>query len=63
MLTEKGYEPLGNAKAAKQSLSLMQQLVQNVDAAVASIMAVGRAMTADDGQADILDFLRNPVFG
>ena len=41
----------------------MQQLVQNVDAAVASIMAVGRAMTADDGQADILDFLRNPVFG
>jgi len=35
---------------------------QKIDAAVALRMAVGWAMAADDGQADILEFLRNPVF-
>jgi hypothetical protein len=30
---------------------------------VALMMAVGRAMAADDGQADIPEFLRNPIFG
>jgi len=27
------------------------------------MMAIGRTTTADDGQADIMGFLRNPVFG
>jgi len=40
-----------------------QRPEQKIDAAVALMMAVGRAMTADDGQADILEFLRNPIFG
>jgi hypothetical protein len=30
---------------------------------VALMMAVGRAMAADDGQPDIMEFLRNPIFG
>jgi hypothetical protein len=37
--------------------------VQKNDAAAALIMAVFRAMPADDGQADILGFLSNPNFG
>jgi hypothetical protein len=40
-----------------------QRPEQKIDAAVALTMAVGRAMAADDGQADLLEFLRNPVFG
>jgi phage terminase large subunit-like protein len=40
-----------------------QRPEQKIDAAVALMMAVGRAMAADDGQADIMEFLRNPVFG
>jgi phage terminase large subunit-like protein len=36
---------------------------QKIDAAVALMMAVGRAKAADDGQADLMKFLRNPVFG
>jgi hypothetical protein len=40
-----------------------QRPEQKIDAAVALMMAVGRAMAADDGQPDILEFLRNPVFG
>jgi phage terminase large subunit-like protein len=39
-----------------------QRPEQKIDAAVALMMAVGRAMAADDGQADILEFLRNPIF-
>jgi hypothetical protein len=38
-----------------------QRPEQKIDAAVALMMAVGRAMAADDGQPDILAFLRNPV--
>jgi phage terminase large subunit-like protein len=33
-----------------------------IDAAVALMMAVGRAMAADDGQPDIGDFFRAPLF-
>jgi phage terminase large subunit-like protein len=39
-----------------------QRPEQKIDAAVALMMAVGRAMAADDGQADIMEFLRNPIF-
>ncbi len=39
-----------------------QRPEQKIDAAVALMMAVGRAMAADNGQADILEFLRNPIF-
>jgi hypothetical protein len=39
-----------------------QRPEQKIDAAVALMMAVGRAIAADDGQPDILEFLRNPIF-
>jgi hypothetical protein len=35
---------------------------QKIDAAVAPTMAAARAM-ADDGQGDLMDFLRDPIFG
>ena len=35
---------------------------RKIDAAVALMMAVGRAMAADGGQPDIGDFLRAPLF-
>ena len=47
----------GNLYPAKQRPE------QKIDAAVALMMAVGRVMAADDGQADILEFLRNPILG
>ncbi len=34
-----------------------------IDAAVALLMAIGRAQASDDGAADITDFLLNPVMG
>ena len=34
-----------------------------IDAAVALLMAIGRAQAADDGAADITAFLLNPVMG
>jgi phage terminase large subunit-like protein len=40
-----------------------QRPEQKIDAAVALMMAAGRAMAADDGQADILEFLSDPIFG
>ena len=40
-----------------------QRPEQKIDAAVALMMAVGRTMVADNGQADILEFLRNPISG
>ncbi|MFC7478578.1 terminase TerL endonuclease subunit [Dankookia sp. GCM10030260] len=40
-----------------------QRPEQKIDAEVALMMAVGRVMAADDGQADLMEFLRNPVFG
>jgi phage terminase large subunit-like protein len=39
-----------------------QRPEQKIDAAVALMMAVGRVMTADDNEADLLEYLRNPVF-
>jgi hypothetical protein len=30
---------------------------------VALMMAMGRAMAEDDGQGDIMDFLRDPIIG
>jgi hypothetical protein len=48
--------------AAKHCSRLMQQLVQKIGAAVVPMMAVGRAMTGEDEQADLLEFLRNPFF-
>ena len=38
-----------------------QQPELKIDVAVALMMAVGRAMTEDTSQGDIMDFLRNPV--
>ena len=46
----------GNLYPAKQRPE------QKIDAAVALMMAVGRAMAADGGQPDIDDFLRAPLF-
>ncbi len=48
--------------AAKHCSRLMQQLVQKIGVAVVPMMAVGRAMTGEDEQADLLKFLRNPFF-
>ena len=39
-----------------------QRPEQKIDAAVALMMAVGRAMAADAGQPNIGDFLRDPFF-
>jgi phage terminase large subunit-like protein len=45
----------GNLYPAKQRPE------QKTDAAVALMMAVGRAMAEDDRQGDLEDFLRNPI--
>jgi hypothetical protein len=39
-----------------------QRPEQKIDAAVALMMAVGRSM-AEDGEPDITEFLRDPIFG
>ena len=41
--------------------SAKQRPEQKVDAAVALMMAVGRAMAEDGDEGDLTDFLRNPV--
>ena len=46
----------GNLYPAKQRPE------QKIDAAVALTMAVGRAMAEDD-KPDIMEFLRDPIFG
>ena len=38
-----------------------QRPEQKIDAAVASMMAVGRAMAEDASEGDLEDFLRNPA--
>ena len=45
----------GNLYPAKQRPE------RKIDAAVALMMAVGRAMAEDTNEGDLLDFLRNPV--
>ncbi len=45
----------GNLYPAKQRPE------QKIDAAVALMMVVGRVMAEDDGQGDIMDFLRDPI--
>jgi phage terminase large subunit-like protein len=35
---------------------------QKIDAAVALMMGIGRAMAEHDGQADFIEFLRNSIF-
>ncbi len=45
----------GNLYPAKQRPE------QKIDAAVALMMAVGRAMAEDANEGDLADFLRNPV--
>jgi phage terminase large subunit-like protein len=40
-----------------------QRPEQKINAAVAFMMAVGRAMTEDTGGGDIMDFLWKPIFG
>ena len=46
----------GNLYPAKQRPE------QKIDAAVALMMAVGRAMAEDTGEGDLTDFLRDPLF-
>ena len=46
----------GNLYPAKQRPE------RKIDAAVALMMAVGRAMAGDEGQGDLDDFLRDPLF-
>ena len=46
----------GNLYPAKQRPE------QKIDAAVALMMAVGRAMAEDTDEGDLTDFLRNPLF-
>jgi phage terminase large subunit-like protein len=38
-----------------------QRPERKIDAAVALVMAVGRAMAEDTNEGDLEDFLRNPV--
>jgi phage terminase large subunit-like protein len=38
-----------------------QRPEQKIDAAVALMVAVGRAMAEDAGEGDLVDFLHNPV--
>ena len=38
-----------------------QRPERKIDAAVAPMMAIGRAMAEDDREGDLEDFLRNPV--
>ena len=45
----------GNLYPAKQRPE------QKIDAAVALMMAVGRAMAEDTNEGDLTDFLRNPL--
>ena len=45
----------GNPYPAKQRPE------QNIDAAMALMMAVGRAMAEETSEGDLEDFLRNPV--
>jgi phage terminase large subunit-like protein len=45
----------GNLYPAKQRPE------QKIDAAVALMMAVGRAMAEDTSEGDLTDFLRNPL--
>jgi phage terminase large subunit-like protein len=45
----------GNLYPAKQRPE------QKIDAAVALMMAVGRAMAEDTNEGDLMDFLRNPL--
>ena len=47
----------GNLYPAKQRPE------RKIDAAVALLMAVGRAQASDDGAEDITAFLLNPVMG
>ena len=46
----------GNLYPAKQRPE------QKIDAAVALMMAVGRAMSEDTSEGDLEDFLRDPLF-
>ena len=50
------------ARPAGQPLPAKQRPEQKIDAAVALMMAVGRAMAEDTNEGDLMDFLRNPVF-
>jgi hypothetical protein len=49
------FDRQGNLYPAKQRPE------QKIDAAVALMMAVGRAMAEDANEGDLQDFLRNPV--
>ncbi len=50
-------DPRGNLDPAEQRPE------QRIDAAVALMLAVGRAMAEDVNEEDLEDFLRNPAIG
>ncbi len=52
----------GPARRANVDSPAWPRRVLKIDAAVALMVAVGRAMAADDGQPDIGDFFRAPLF-
>ena len=49
------------ARPAGQLYPAKQRPEQKIDAAVALMMAVGRAMAEDTNEGDLMDFLRNPL--
>ena len=54
---------VGKADRRGQSLSTKSRSNQKVDAAVALMMAIGRAMIEDEDAKGLEGFLTNPIFG
>ena len=52
---------VGHADRRGNLYPAKQRPEQKIDAAVALMMAVGRAMAEDTNEGDLTDFLRNPL--
>jgi phage terminase large subunit-like protein len=52
---------VGRADRRGNRYPAKQRPEQNIDAAAALMMAVGRAMAEDTNDGDLTDFLRNPL--
>ena len=55
-------DAVGKADRRSNLYPAKQRPEQRIDATVALMRAVGRAMAADGGQPDIGDFFRAPLF-
>ena len=53
--------PRGTGVARHHQYPAKQRPEQKIDAAVALMMAVGRAMAEDTDEGDLTDFLRDPL--